>query len=201
MGENKHPCRDKIFKVALRLFAERGYSGASLQQIVSAARVTKPALYYYFQSKDGLFNALLEHAYEERLKQMQAAVARTTGVEEQLTEILATLFEILRKQKALTRLAFASAFAAPGEMPASSKIKKKRCRNFEFVHGVIKKGLADGELDDRWDSRELAYGIYGALSFHIMANLLLPGTRLDRTTAKRIVALFMNGARKPEKSK
>jgi len=123
-------------------------------------------------------------------------VARTTGVEAQLTEMLASLFDFMRERKDLTRLAFASAFAAPDEMPVSPEIQKKRRLNFEFVHSVIKKGLAEGALDERLNSRELAYGIYGALSFHIMANLLLPGTRLDRATATRIVALFMNGARK-----
>jgi TetR/AcrR family transcriptional regulator len=195
MRKNHHAAREQIFAAALDLFAERGYAGASLQDIVSAARLTKPTLYYYFKSKEGLFNALLEYAYQECFDRMQSAVARTTGVEEQLTEILASLFHFFGERRHLTRLAFSSAFAAPGEMPVSPHIKLKRRRNFEFVHGVIKQGLADGALDRRLNSRELTYGIYGALSYHVMANLLLPGTRLNRTTAKRVVALFMNGAR------
>lgn len=189
-------CREQIFSAALGLFAQRGYSGTSLQDIVVAAGLTKPTLYYYFKSKEGLFNALLENAYEEFFARMQSAVARTTGVEAQLTEMLASLFDFLRERKDLTRLAFASAFAAPEEMPVSPEIQKKRERNFEFVHDVIKQGLAEGALDERLNSRELTYGIYGALCFHTKANLLLPGTRLDRATATRIVALFMNGARK-----
>ncbi len=195
MGKNHHAAREQIFAAALDLFAERGYAGASLQDIVLTARLTKPTLYYYFKSKEGLFNSLLEYAYEECFKRMQAAVARRTGVEEQLTEILASIFDFLGERRHLTRLAFASAFAAPGEMPVSPEIKLKRRRNFEFVHGVVKRGQADGALDRRLKSRELAYGIYGAMSFHVMANLLLPGTRLNRTTARHVVALFMDGAR------
>jgi AcrR family transcriptional regulator len=194
-GKYHHAARGQIFAAALDLFAERGYAGASLQDIVSTARLTKPTLYYYFKSKEGLFNALLEYAYEECFDRMQAAVARKTGVEEQLREILASLFHFLGERRHLTRLAFSSAFAAPGEMPVSPHIKLKRRRNFEFVHGVVKRGQADGALDRQLKSRELAYGIYGALSFHVMANLLLPGTRLNRTTAKRVVTLFMHGAR------
>jgi AcrR family transcriptional regulator len=189
-------CRDKIFDAALRIFAQRGYSGASLQEIVSAAHLTKPTLYYYFKSKDGLFNALLEDACNEYFQRLQSGAARATGVEQQLVEMLASVFEFFRERRELTRLAFASAFAAPGEMPVKSDIQQKRKRNFGLVHGVIKKGLADGTLDAKLDSRELAYGIYGALSFHIMANVLLPGTPLNRTTAQGIVRLFMDGARK-----
>jgi len=127
---------------------------------------------------------------------MRSAAARATNLNEQLVEILTTLFNFLREREDLTRLSFASAFAAPEEMPVNRQIQEKRQRNFEFFHDLIKKGLADGTLDERFDSRELAYGIYGALSFYVMANLLLPGTRLNRTTAEHIVALFMNGAGK-----
>lgn len=194
-------CREEIFKAALELFAQRGYSGASLQHIVEAARLTKPTLYYYFKSKEGLFNALLEYAFDEFYARVQAAVARTEGVEAQLTEMLASVFEFFRERKNLTRLAFASAFAAPEEMPVSPEIQKKRRRNFEFVHDVIKQGLAAGELDRRLSSQELVYGIYGALCFYVKANILLPGTQLDRATAKRIVSLFMDGARKRNKTK
>jgi AcrR family transcriptional regulator len=188
--------RDEILKAALKRFAQHGYAGASIQDIVSAARLTKPTLYYYFKSKAGLFNALLDYVYDEYFERMRSAAARATNLNEQLVEILTTLFDFLREREDLTRLSFASAFAAPEEMPVNRQIQEKRQRNFDFFHDLIKKGLADGTLDERFDSRELAYGIYGALSFYVMANLLLPGTRLNRTTAEHIVALFMNGAGK-----
>src|SRR5262245_54733315 len=137
--ENKdHFYRDKVFTAALEVFARRGYEGASLSEIVSAAGVTKPTLYYYFQSKEGLFNALLQYAYEECFERMQSAVARAKGVEAQLTELLVSLFDFLRRRKDLTRLVFVSALAAPGEMPVSSENKRRRGRNLDFIHKVIK---------------------------------------------------------------
>lgn len=196
MPKNDCAAREQILMAALKQFARHGYAGASIQDIVSAARLTKPTLYYYFKSKAGLFNALMDYAYDQYFERMKSAAAGVTSLDEQLTEILTSLFDFLREREDLTRLSFASAFAAPEEMPVSRQIQQKRQRNLEFVHDLIKKGLAEGELDERFDSRELAYGIYGALSFYVMANLLLPGTRLNRTTAEHIVALFMNGARK-----
>src|SRR5579884_1785049 len=166
MKKENCACRDQIFDAALSLFARQGYSGASLQDIVSAARLTKPTLYYYFKSKDGLFNALLECAYDEYFERIKSAASLPGTVEQRLTNILASLFEFLRERKDLTRLGFASAFAAPDEMPVSPKIQQKRLRNFEFVHDVIKEGIASGELHEQLNSRELAYGIYGALCFH-----------------------------------
>ena len=50
--------RQRILRVALKIFAECGYKGASVQAIVDAARVTKPTLYYYFKNKAALFQSL-----------------------------------------------------------------------------------------------------------------------------------------------
>lgn len=55
--------RDKILKVSLALFYEKGYDAVSVQEIVDAAGVTKPTLYYYFGSKYGLLEALLDEGF------------------------------------------------------------------------------------------------------------------------------------------
>ncbi len=48
-----------IARAAARLFASQGYDATSVREIVAAAGVTKPTLYYHFGSKAGLANALL----------------------------------------------------------------------------------------------------------------------------------------------
>ena len=53
------PVARHIARAAARLFAERGYDATSVREIVEAAGVAKPTLYYYFRSKEGLAQALL----------------------------------------------------------------------------------------------------------------------------------------------
>jgi AcrR family transcriptional regulator len=48
-----------IARVAAKLFAERGYDATSVREIVEAAGVAKPTLYYYFRSKEGLAHAIV----------------------------------------------------------------------------------------------------------------------------------------------
>jgi AcrR family transcriptional regulator len=55
--------RQKIIAAARALFAEKGYSGAKVDEIIVKAKTTKPMLYYYFGSKEGLFAAVLEDVY------------------------------------------------------------------------------------------------------------------------------------------
>jgi AcrR family transcriptional regulator len=186
--------RGEILHAALRRFAHSGYAAASVQQIVSDAKVSKPALYYYFRDKAGLFQALVDKAHDERLRLMQAAVSRGVDLKTQLIEISTASFDYLQKNRELVRIAFATAFAAPGEMPDGLRYSDKCERNFEFIHSVIKKALAAGELNKKFDSRELAYGFYGQLNVYLLSQLLMPESRMDRNTARRIVELFLAGA-------
>ena len=57
--------REKILTNALDLFYTRGYDAVGIQQIVDAAGLTKPTMYYYFGSKRGLLDALLGEQYEK----------------------------------------------------------------------------------------------------------------------------------------
>ena len=55
----------EILDVATREFAEHGYSGARVDEIAERTRTTKRMLYYYFDSKEGLYTAVLERAYAQ----------------------------------------------------------------------------------------------------------------------------------------
>ena len=194
MTRNGPATRQHILQAALKRFANCGYAAASVQQIVADAKVSKPALYYYFRDKAGLFQALVTEAHDERYRLVQQAAARARGFRDQLVEILAVLFDYFRENRELTRIAFATAFAAPGEVPAGLRYIERCNRNYEFVHSLMKQGLAAGALDRRFDSEELAAGFYGQMNVYIIAHLLTPKRRLDRRAAARIVDLFLAGA-------
>ncbi|MDQ4212771.1 TetR/AcrR family transcriptional regulator [Microbacterium capsulatum] len=55
--------RSELLAVATEVFAEQGYSGARVDEIAERTRTTKRMIYYYFESKEGLYLAVLEHAY------------------------------------------------------------------------------------------------------------------------------------------
>jgi AcrR family transcriptional regulator len=194
--------RRQILKAALKHFANAGYAATSVQQIVGDAKVSKPALYYYFQDKAALFEALVREALDERLRLMQEAAARGQTFREQAREILAALFEYFQKNRELTRIAFSTAFAAPGEVAAGLDYLNLCRRNMDFIHALIQRAQKAGELDPRYDSHDLAYSFFGHTNFYIKAHVLLPGFRADRTAPERILDLFfMGAAAKRKKSK
>lgn len=70
--------RRAVLDTARRLFAERGYAGASLQDIADAAGVTKANVYYYFRTKDAILDALLE----ERISSLENALATAEKIDD-----------------------------------------------------------------------------------------------------------------------
>jgi AcrR family transcriptional regulator len=65
--------KERIRAAALRLFAERGFHAVSVRHICTLAETTLPMVYYYYGSKKGLHDSLLEEAVERRLRRLRLA--------------------------------------------------------------------------------------------------------------------------------
>lgn len=65
--------REILLRTALALFAARSYDAVGVQEVVSRAGVTKPTLYHYFGSKEGLLEALLKNEFEPWLVGLERA--------------------------------------------------------------------------------------------------------------------------------
>jgi AcrR family transcriptional regulator len=186
--------REQLLLAALKSFADRGYAATSVQEIVDAAQVSKPALYYYFKDKAELFQALVDEAHDERFRLMQEAASRGRTIAEKLEEVVAAIFEFSLQHRELMRLAFATAFGASGEAPGETRCREKGRRNFEFLRSLIERGQQSGELEHGFTADELTMGIYGQLNSYVMVRLLVPDCPLNRQTAKQVVRLFIEGA-------
>ena len=66
-----------LVDVARRRFAERGYAGASLDDIVAGAEVTKGALYHHFKGKQELFEAVFEAVEATAVERIRHAVEQS----------------------------------------------------------------------------------------------------------------------------
>ncbi|MFJ9557509.1 TetR/AcrR family transcriptional regulator [Nocardiopsis sp. NPDC101807] len=73
---------ERLLGAATRLFAERGYEGTSVQEVVLAAGVTKGAMYHYFGSKDDL----LYEVYARVLRMQTEHLVRIAGREAPVAE-------------------------------------------------------------------------------------------------------------------
>src|SRR5271167_3803669 len=94
----------RLLNAAVRLFAHKGYPGTSTREIVEAAGVTKPMLYYYFQSKEGLLAAAIGHFLEAFYDRLRQVVAQPREPYQQLVELVWANLDFCQQHKPLARL-------------------------------------------------------------------------------------------------
>ena len=66
--------RGQLIEVATRLFAEHGYEGTSIEAVLSAAGVSRGALYHHFAGKEALFEAVVSAVSEQVTVELAEAV-------------------------------------------------------------------------------------------------------------------------------
>jgi AcrR family transcriptional regulator len=133
-----------IARVAARLFAAHGYEATSVRMIVEAAGVTKPTLYYYFGSKEGLAEALLTMPMALLGEQMRAVLDERGDPALALARIVDAHFAFCREDPDRARFFFALNFGPEGS-ELMGQIKKSLRALPEMLLEAIGR-LADANL-------------------------------------------------------
>ncbi len=68
--------REHLLRMAIRLFAERGYNGLTMRDLAEACQVTAPAFYYYFPSKEILYRDAVRTAFAVGVQGIEELVQR-----------------------------------------------------------------------------------------------------------------------------
>ena len=157
--------KEVILQVALDLFHAKGYDAVGIQEIVDKAGVTKPTLYYYFGSKKGLLQYLLESGY----KILQEDVAEVVKIEAELPEIL---YQIARKFFNFASahekfyLFMLSLFYSGRENEAFQMVLPFIENYYGYIADIFEK---DTSLKGNQSQRRMyAVGFTGVLNHHIM---------------------------------
>lgn len=100
--------RARIVITALKLFGERGFEGASTRDIASSAGVNAPALQYYFDNKEGVYLACVEHIVTRVWEYMSDVVSRAERLLEEGADDAALIEAFCTIQAQLAEFMFTS---------------------------------------------------------------------------------------------
>ena len=138
--------RRRILEVAAEAFADRGYAGTSLSDVLKASGVTKGGFYFHFPSKEALALAALRHKQEQWAGLVMAAVLRHSRAVDQLeamVEALCDLHEQDRSCRAISRLCTELGDEHPELRP---QLGTQLTTWMDMVAGIIRKGQDEGDL-------------------------------------------------------
>jgi len=121
----------QMLDAAVAVFAERGYHGASMDEIAAGAGVTKPMVYSYFGSKEDLYLACIDHAGTRLMEAVDEAGTEERDPERQLWLRLLAFFRFVGEHRHEWRVLGREAAATGG--PASEQVARARRRVVQLV--------------------------------------------------------------------
>jgi AcrR family transcriptional regulator len=110
----------QIVAEAVSEFSARGYAGASMVTIASRAGISKPLIYQYFGSKDGLYLAALHAVSGGLLTRLEEAELEVDDSVASRIHPLRAIFEALEPQRDAWRMLFDPSMPATGEIAAAA---------------------------------------------------------------------------------
>jgi AcrR family transcriptional regulator len=132
----------RLLAAATRLFADRGYDGTSVQEIVAAAGVTKGALYHYFGSKEDLLQEIYARVLRLQQERLDAFAHAAAPVEVRLrgaaADVVVTTIENLDD----TSIFFRSMHHLRPEK--NKQVRAERRRYHERFRALVEEGQNSG---------------------------------------------------------
>lgn len=189
------PTRERLLATAVDLFTRRGYAATSVREIVEGAGVTKPALYYHFGSKEGLYEAILDRI--ERLIEEALAEHRGRGgsARERVEALFVSLFDLFEKNQSAVRFINAVFWGPPQGAPPFD-FEQFHARLRDAVGAIVADGIASGELGSH-RSEDVVLALIGVLSFSMDLTLAHPELGLGKAGLRRALDLLFTGVAAP----
>lgn len=136
--------RATILATAERIFAHAGLAGARTEAIAKAAGVNKALLYYYFKSKDDLYEAILEEHFRDFNEQAMAVLNSSGPARDVLLNYVSLHFDFISNHRQSAPL-FQQCMMAGGKR-AERLIGKYLKPRSEAVAKLLERGMRAGEF-------------------------------------------------------
>jgi TetR/AcrR family transcriptional regulator len=183
--------RDRLLHAAMELFATRGYAATSIRELVGAAGVTKPVLYYHFQSKEGLYLALVE-ALRVAMESTLAVSAAAPGTSRQrLERLFGAMFALFEEHQASVRFLNA-AYWGPAQGAPAVDFQAMHLQFVSTIERVVAEGVAAGEFR-RVRARDAAAALLAVVSYSMDLSLAHPELGPGRAGVLRMLRLVFAG--------
>lgn len=182
--------RERIFTSALRHFSQKGYAATSLREIAEDARTTKPMIYYYFGSKEGLYGYIVRELLEEMEASIRSALPDDSSPTDRLLRYCERYLDYFFHNEQVIALILREVFGLGGTpLFTLSQALGERVR--KPLDEILAQGIALGIFPED-DVADLATAITGILNMFILAHVF-GGAPIDREAPLRQVGIFVRG--------
>ena len=184
---------ERILSTALPLFATKGYDATSVREICEAAGITKPTLYHFFGSKDGVLQALVQTGFQQYRALVNAAMDTPGSFKDRVKVLTRSVFQSASSKPLFWRFIHGVIWAPPG----TALPQTESCT--QFYDGVVsvlasaaEKAVGRGEIaPGHTDVRMLI--LMGAISEAATGFVIAGKPNLTPDLADNMIETIFNG--------
>lgn len=183
-GERRN--RDlEVMNAAIRIIFEKGYSGASLQDVANEVGVLKGSLYYYFSSKEDLLLRIMKESHAHAEEIFQEIAERNLPAIDELGELLKAFMKWYLGNVERVAIYFNERRRLTGTR--LEEVEREGRRFEQHFYELLKQGQEEGTVDAGLDLRLSVRLFLGALNS--VPSWYQPG-RNSRKSDDKIAAQF-----------
>jgi len=182
--------RTRLLEAGVKLFSEKGYANTSVREIVGLAGVSKPILYYYFKSKEGMFRSILDYALRQQEHMLAEVLKKPGSVLDRLIYLYRIMYRALMEDRNLFKLIHNLIFG-PHQEADRGGLEQYHRRIADAIKTIYLEGLAKGEVKEA-SPDEVAFLVLGLLDFCTHLDYVHPEL-LDQKRPERLLRLAFFG--------
>jgi len=183
--------RERLLSGATALFASKGYAATTVREIVERAGVTKPVLYYYFRSKEGIYLDLMREPFGKFAALVADAVLEAGSAKDRLFRLCLQAYDIFVENIDAARVMYSIYYGPPQGAPFVD-FDAYHHRFQEAVLQVLREGIRNGEFR-RVNPADAMWAVIGALNVAMEVELCHPQQSLGRDGVRRVLELVLEG--------
>jgi AcrR family transcriptional regulator len=183
--------RERLLAGATGLFASKGYASTTVREIVERAGVTKPVLYYYFRSKEGIYLELMREPFGKFASLVEETLLTAGSARERLFRLCLRAYDIVVEHIDAARVMYAIYYGPPQGAPFIDFDAYHR-RFQEAVLQVLREGVRDAEFR-RVNLNDAMWAVVGAVNVAMEVELCHPPQSLGRDGVRRVLEIVLEG--------
>ncbi|MEA1985893.1 MAG: TetR/AcrR family transcriptional regulator [Candidatus Marinimicrobia bacterium] len=188
--------KEKIQKVAIKMFAEKGYTETSLRKIANELNISKPALYYHFTNKEEIFTSIIRNIFDENIKYHKELAKKDIPTWDILRQWIdkTIYFAFARKEvwQVIHQIMMGKFQNKFDDLDLMLFIDT----NFNILHRVIKNGIKNGEIRNDIDSKILTINFLSSIN-SVLGPMRSKVKKIDsKKISEMIYKILYNGMKK-----
>lgn len=133
----------KIFETSLKLFSEKGYDATSIEEITATVGVAKGTLYYHFNSKEEIFNFLIEEGMKLLINSIEIKTSKCDNVLDKIRAITLIQLKAIYKYENLLTIVLSQTW---GNENRNVFCKQKVIEYIDVIQKIIQAGIDNGDI-------------------------------------------------------